>query len=47
MPSSSTAIDGEAPAETFYLIPSADVRDWKTLRRVAKACARNVTAIGK
>ncbi len=34
------AIDGEPPAETFYLIPSADVRDWKTLRRVATACTK-------
>lgn len=32
------AIDGEPPAETFYLIPSDDVRDWKALRRAATAC---------
>jgi len=35
------AIDGEPPAETFYLIPSDDVRDWKALRRVAIACAKD------
>lgn len=35
------SIDGEPPAETFYLIPSADVRDWKALRRVAIACAKD------
>lgn len=35
------AIDGEPPAETFYLIPSADVRDWKALRRVAIACNKD------
>lgn len=35
------AIDGETPAETFYLIPSTDVRDWKALRRVAIACAKD------
>ena len=34
-------IDGETPAETFYLIPSEDVRDWKALRRVAIACAKD------
>ena len=35
------AIDGETPAETFFLIPSADVRDWKALRRVAMACEKD------
>lgn len=35
------AIDGEPPAETAYLIPSDDVRDWKALRRVAIACAKD------
>lgn len=35
------AIDGEPPEETFYLIPSADVRDWKALRRVANACRKD------
>lgn len=35
------AIDGEPPAETSYLIPSDDVRDWKALRRVAIACAKD------
>ena len=35
------AIDGEPPAETYYLIPSDDVRDWKALRRVAIACAKD------
>jgi hypothetical protein len=35
------AIDGESSDETFYLIPSDDVRDWKALRRVAIACAKD------
>ena len=35
------AIDGETPAETRYLIPSEDVRDWKALRRVAIACEKD------
>ena len=35
------AIDGEPPAATSYLIPSDDVRDWKALRRVAIACAKD------
>ena len=35
------AIDGEPTAETFYLVPSDDVRDWKALRRVAIACAKD------
>lgn len=35
------ANDGEPPAEISYLIPSTDVRDWKALRRVAIACAKD------
>ena len=34
------AIDGEQTEETYYLIPSDSIRDWKALRRVAIACAK-------
>ncbi|WP_419842502.1 hypothetical protein [Candidatus Poriferisodalis sp.] len=34
-------VDGEAPGRSTYLIPSDDVRDWKALRRVAIACAKD------
>ncbi len=35
------SVDGQSMEGTTYLIPSGDIRDWKALRRVASACAKD------
>lgn len=36
------AIDGEPVEEGNYLIPNAEIRDWKALRFAASYCVKNV-----
>lgn len=37
------SIDGHEVDEPAYLIPNDEIRDWKALRIVAKACRKNVS----